>query len=450
MSSITKSSAQLSNSNREERVGRRRKRKRKDDENRKDESDNKGASTIASFPPLSQIASKIQPNFAELSASYPNFAQQWKKIRQRQNVSDQGRGGGISAHVDFDFNFALSSAILNKHFNINLKCMPKGYLCPPIPNRFNYVMWIRQLLEEISPAVTPTSHDETRVHTSSASTPNNYFQKSQKLIHRGLDLGVGVSCIYPLLLSSHEFTRGQPWHFFGTDIDPYSIKCAKENIDVNNLQDVIKLALVIPRASIDRSIIHETTSLPHGAEENKQDARTLDLEIDEKDVTTPLTTAMEAASRIYHDENEAMFDFCMSNPPFYSNADDATIPRRGDGRDRTEMTLNESVYPGGEMGFALDMLHDSFFYREKITWYTLMFSKKSSLISFEKELSNIGLYRGSIRTTEFVQGKMIRWGVAWTYLSVSLRSPGKDFTVSLVQFSLNELSYRHLSFSFLP
>ena len=122
----------------------------------------------------------------------------------------------------------------------------------------------------------------------------------------------------------------------------------------------------------------------------------------------------------------------MSNPPFYSNSDEATVPRSGDGRNRTDMTFHESVYPGGELGFALDMLHDSFSYRERITWYTLMVSKKSSLIAFEKELAKVGFHRGSVRTTEFVQGNMMRWGVAWTFLTPSVRSPGKEWIVLIL------------------
>jgi 23S rRNA A1618 N6-methylase RlmF len=400
-------------------VGKKRKRERGDKTTKTQNPGATATATLASFSTLSQIKSNIHPNFEELSASYPNFAQKWEKLRQRQKKSKQGRGGGssLNAHVDFDLNAALSRAILDKYFNLNLKCMPRGYLCPPIPNRFNYVLWIKELLNDSSP-----SHDESK--SKSESESSKYFQESQRLhvVRHGIDLGIGVSCIYPLLLSSHEFTNDQSWRFLGTDIDPYSIKCAQENIDANGLQEVIKLALVSP-APIDRGCGLKTVSITD--ETNGGNSP------DQNDITTPLNTAMKAASHTYQ-ENEVMFDFCMSNPPFYSNSDEATVPRSGDGRNRTDMTFHESVYPGGELGFALDMLHDSFSYRERITWYTLMVSKKSSLIAFEKELAKVGFHRGSVRTTEFVQGNMMRWGVAWTFLTPSVRSPGKEWIVLIL------------------
>ena len=357
--------------------------------------------TLASLPAISQVKSDINPNFDDLAAAYPDFKVEWHKLRHRQK-SKIGKkdASSFSANVDFDFNLALTRAILDKHFQLNLKCMPKGYLCPPVPNRLNYVSWLKDLLRE-------SSHEAGQYFESPTSTP---------IVRRGLDLGTGASCIYPLLLTRREFTGGKPWQFLGTDIDPYSIKCAQENIVANLLQNEIKLAIVSPREGGGRTTaITDVTKLKEMAVNNNAHQR---------EITTPLYTAMKAAHDVFS-EDEIRFDFCMTNPPFYSNTDEATMPRSGDERNRTDMTFNESVYPGGEVGFALDMMHDSFAMRHEITWYTLMLSKKSSLIFLEKELAALGFHRGSIRTTEFVQGKMIRWGLAWTFLSSSPRSPGK-------------------------
>ncbi len=331
--------------------------------------------------------------------------------------------------MDFDFNLALSRAILDIHFRLQLPNMPRGYLCPPIPNRFNYVLWIKELLKELK--------------------SRTYFQESTNLVHRGADLGVGVSCIYPLLLSINQFTDGRAWRFFGTDIDPCSVQCAQENVNANDLQDVIQLAIVSPRSSTLKSVpacfdkvsVNQTTC-PTTIHDDDDVSGTVDL-------STPLKSAMTAAMKIYddeeNDEKEArvMFDFCMSNPPFYSNPNEASVPRSGDGRARTDMTFHESVYPGGELGFALDLLRDSVRFRNRITWYTLMLSKKSNLIVFEKELAKAGLHRGSVRTTEFVQGKMMRWGVAWTLLTPSIRSPGKE-CIELFFIAMVHLLYAHL------
>lgn len=349
------------------------------------------STAVASIPPMPILNSLINPNFVDLSSSYPEFKRELGKLRERQK-NKPGKKSSLATNVDFNFNVALSRAILDKHFNLNLKCMPKGYLCPPIPNRLNYVLWLKELIRQ----------------TSSTDMSNTYFIKESPIgpNFRGLDLGIGVSCIYPLLLSHNNFTECQPWQFLGTDIDPFSIKCAQENIDANDLNDVVKLALV-PAAPADGG------------------CRKIDRTDDNYDITTPIKTAMKAARSVY-DETDVRFDFCMSNPPFYSDMDEATAPRSGDGRDRTDMTLNESVYPGGEIGFSLDMIYDSFSFQGQIMWYTVMLSKKSSLITIERELTKLGFGRGAVRTAEFMQGKMTRWGIAWTFLTPSVRSPGKN------------------------
>jgi len=343
-----------------------------------------------SFPPMPKITCNIaDSNFVELAESCPEFKAEWTKLKNRQRHNSRICTTGTSSfasNVDFDFNVALSRSILKKNFQLDLKCMPKGFLCPPIPNRFNYVLWIKELLKE-----------------SSGEESGKYFEESRTLVRRGLDLGTGSSCIYPLLLSGKEFNEDNGWKFLGTDIDPFSIQCAQENIDANSLNETIQLALVPPTP--DTGGCRE---IPGGG--------SLDSAI-----PTPLNTAVKEACRIYSDQ-EVTFDFCMTNPPFYSSNSEATLARDGDNRERTDMTTNESVYPGGEMGFALDIVYDSFRYRDRITWYTLMLSKKSSLVSLEKELVKLGFRKGSIRKAEFVQGKMVRWGVAWTFRLPCLRS----------------------------
>ena len=364
--------------------------------------------TLASRSSLAQLKSPINPNFEELAATYPDFKSELSKLRQRQvNSAAQNKHSTkkssssftFAANVDFDFNLALSRAILDKYFQLNLKCVPKGYLCPPIPNRFNYILWLKDLIQEIQ-------------------RPTYFTDCPAKLAHRGIDLGTGVSCIYPLLLSRRDFTAGQRWQFLGTDIDPFSIQCAQENIDANGLEKVIKVALVPPAPVGGGCRTVPKTNINGIPSSNKNE------------VKTPLNTAMIAANQTYL-EDQIQFDFCMTNPPFYSTKDEASLPRSGDDRDRIDMTLNESVYPGGEVGFALDMIYDSFNYRDRVGLYTLMLSIKSSLITLEKQLITLGFHLGQIRTTEFIQGKITRWGIAWTFLTPNLRSPGACENISL-------------------
>ena len=382
----------------------------------------------------------IKPNFAHLASRYTGFAKEWEKLKQRQNEENERgryRGSGsqesggkssFSTHVNFDFNIALTRAILKEYLDFDLPSMPKGNLCPPIPNRLNYVLWIKKLLCEMF-------HSDNEYFQQGAYNENHLEQS-----FKGLDIGVGASCIYPLLLCSKYFDHskdednqgfksGKGWQFLGTDVDSYSIQCAQENIHANKLQDKVKLALVPPTTDqmnvINNQNQNDTTtkaskstdSVRHDGKEEKHDHR-----------STPIHTAMKAAATIFLNMNPK-FDFCMTNPPFYSTIKDATKPRAGDSRDRTSMTIFESVYPGlpigGEVKFVMDMIHDSVLYQNDIVWFSAMVGKKSSLLPIEKKLYSIGLGIGSIRKTEFVQGKMIRWGIAWTFRQPSPLSKGR-------------------------
>jgi 23S rRNA (adenine1618-N6)-methyltransferase len=78
-------------------------------------------------------------------------------------------GGGKS--IDFDNPKAvvsLNKALLAHHYGIKHWSLPEKYLCPPIPGRVDYLYYIADL-----------------------------FPKKPLL--KGLDIGVGANCIYPLI-----------------------------------------------------------------------------------------------------------------------------------------------------------------------------------------------------------------------------------------------------------
>lgn len=399
-------------------------------------------------------ASLLHPNFVELSKQYPDFKLAWRNLKERRERKRNDSDGEIrqecfSTNVDFDFNLALSRALLHKHFHLTLPSMPRGHLCPPIPNRFLYVLWVRELVQQCH-ASNNNYFDEAKEHYGSTTKP---------LHRRGMDLGIGVSAIYPLLLSTKNFTdsvgkygnneHDKTWTFFGTDVDPYSIQCAQKNISANNLEDKINISLVPQSPS---------PSINHSNETKTDDSSCTD----HSHTCGPILNAMRMArstmgtddgniskSRTPHNLGEkkedikiaapqdwVCFDFCMTNPPFYSTIEEGTALRCGDARSRTDMTLQEGVYPnGGEIGFIKDMICDSFYFRDCITWFTSMVGRKSSLLAIHAELKKF-LEIGSIRTTEFVQGKTTRWGIAWTFRNVSKRSLATKVIGGLTSFEV--------------
>jgi 23S rRNA (adenine1618-N6)-methyltransferase len=120
---------------------------------------------------------------------------------------------------------ALSKAILKADFNLQLE-IPADRLCPPIPNRWNYVTWIQALLDSTSPSY------------------SNKYDPSRKVV--GLDIGTGASAIYTLLA-----LQSRPnWHMCATDVDKKSFDSAARNLALNNLMTRTSLLQTLSSAPL--------------------------------------------------------------------------------------------------------------------------------------------------------------------------------------------------------
>ncbi|XP_065893555.1 RNA N6-adenosine-methyltransferase mettl16-like isoform X2 [Dysidea avara] len=176
----------------------------------------------------------------------------------------------------------------------------------------------------------------------------------------GIDIGTGASCIYPLL-----GTRLNGWNFLATEIDPVSIEYATKNVATNNFSNNITIQKV------------EATNVLVGVLDDK-----------------------------------TSYDFCMCNPPFFKD----TMERDGvNKKHQVELSGadHEVITEGGEVQFVKRIISDSLKLRSKIRWYTSMLGKKSSV----KELCNLIKHHQIpvLTTTEFVQGNVHRWGIAWSF-----------------------------------
>lgn len=99
---------------------------------------------------------------------------------------------------------ALNKALLFHHYGISWT-IPEGYFCPPIPVRADYIHHMADFL-----------------------CRNNYGKIPTGSHIKCLDLGVGASCIYPII-GNQEYG----WSFIGSDIDPVAIESANHIIGSN-------------------------------------------------------------------------------------------------------------------------------------------------------------------------------------------------------------------------
>jgi len=326
----------------------------------------------------------VDPNFEELARRFPDFGCAWQCMKQTQSK----QGGRFGTHITQDFSIALTKALLHIHWGLALTDLPLHHLCPPVPNRYFFVQWIQQTL-------LPTLQSA------------KYFSPVRMMSLRGLDIGTGAACIYPLLFCA---STKQAYKFVATDVDPESVTLAVKNVQSNQLESSICVLHVNPS---DAQLHSQPTPLLNSLNNNS----TLIP-------VGPLRRSMQSAPSPHN----ASLDFCMTNPPFYQNDDSVTTePRAGDGRSRTAMTVSESSYPGGEVGFVVDMMIDTLVLltdegKRPPGWSCCMCGKKVSWNQLKSLLSAI-LGPGNVQTTEFGPGFHTRWFLAWTLERPTIRSP---------------------------
>ncbi|KAL8604628.1 hypothetical protein ACOMHN_013408 [Nucella lapillus] len=198
----------------------------------------------------------------------------------------------------------------------------------------------------------------------------------QKL--NAIDIGTGACCVYPILATS-----ANPWHFLATEADDVNFSYAIKNMEENKLSDRIKVVKVTPSMILEGVIQTETT-----------------------------------------------YDFCMCNPPFFSDHFEAQglvsrSPSRPEAKTMSTASPQEGIVAGGEVAFIRRLIEESNFLQDKIRVYTTMLGKKASLAPLKEILRRYKIT--NFATTEFCQGKTMRWGLAWTF-DKSVTFPKSLFT----------------------
>ena len=247
---------------------------------------------------------------------------------------------------------ALNQALLKHFYHIEHWDIPAGYLCPPIPGRADYLHYLADLLAESNGGQVPRGANV-----------------------RGLDIGVGANCIYPIL-GHQEYG----WRFVGSETDPVALKAARQLVAANE-------AL---RGAIDCRPQPDKMALLEG-------------------ILKP----------------GEVFDFVLCNPPFHRSAEEAAgqnqRKRQGLGRAGVRPALNfggqpgELWCPGGEEAFVRGLVRDSATEPTRALWYTSLISKQNTLPGIYKELSWANC--PTVRTIEMTQGQKVSRFVAWSFLS---------------------------------
>lgn len=199
----------------------------------------------------------------------------------------------------------------------------------------------------------------------------------------GIDIGCGASCVYCLLA-----VRMNPkWKMFALEIDDGNVKFAGGNIEQNRLDDRVDL------------VIQEHSKV----------------------IFTTLFKKFPSDKT-----------FCICNPPFFKSHEEFVGENRSGKRKASKSAGShcgspiELITDGGELGFVTKILCESLELKEKVKIYSTMIGCKKNLIKFMHELRTRKV--DNFVTTEFVQGKTMRWGIAWSF-SVNLKDLKAESTV---------------------
>lgn len=247
----------------------------------------------------------------------------------------------------------LNKALLNHYYGIKNWDFPAENLVPPIPGRADYLHYMADLLGQ-----------------------SNFGELPEGGTIKVLDIGVGASCIYPII-GVTEYG----WNFIGSDIDAQSIESST-------------------------NIINSNPSL-----EGKVECR---LQEDPKAFFTGILS------------NDEKIDFSMCNPPFHSSTEEAQkVSHRKvknlSGKKSAKVELNfagisnELICEGGEAKFIHNMITESQDFAKNCFWFTTLVSKQSTLKGIYKSLNEMEV--AQVKTIPIGTGNKSSRIIAWSFLS---------------------------------
>ena len=262
--------------------------------------------------------------------------------------------------VDFSDPIAvklLNKALLSHYYDVKFWKFPDTNLCPPIPGRADYIHHMSDLLDE--------------------------SMRKGKTINC-LDIGVGASCIYPII-GITEYN----WNFIASDIDRKSIATAKKIISSNpNLKGKVDFRFQNDSNKIFEGILEE----------------------------------------------EDRIEITICNPPFHASRKEALEEQRKKVRNLTgkyhqNPKLNfsgaseELIYEGGEYQFIQNMIKESAKYANNCVWFSTLVSKKKNLHGIYINLKRLKVHQ--IKEIEIITANKKSRIIAWTFMTKREQKYGK-------------------------
>lgn len=247
----------------------------------------------------------------------------------------------------------LNTALLHHYYGIKYWEIPEKNLCPPIPGRADYIHHIADLL--------------------GASNYGN-IPKGDKITC--IDIGMGASCIYPII-GVVEYG----WNFIGSEVNLKAITSAQQIVENNP----------ILKGKVECKLQENAKDFFYGIIDRKE-----------------------------------KFDLSICNPPFHSSVKEAQKGTRRkvknlSGIKERKPTQNfsgvshEMIYEGGELRFITNMIRESKKFAAHCFWFSTLVSKKSNLNGVYKALDKVNAVE--VKTIEMGTSNKASRIVAWTFLS---------------------------------
>jgi len=265
----------------------------------------------------------------------------------------------LNKYDDLSIDFAnpqavltLNKSLLSHFYGVKNWNIPKGYLCPPIPGRADYIHYMADLLAKLNAGNIPKG-------------------KAIKV----LDVGVGANCIYPIIGSSVY-----DWSFVGSDVEEESLLSVQNIINENkNLKENITTRLQVNSSDIFEGII------------NSEDRFDFTL-----------------CNPPFHKSQKEAIAGNTRKVKNLTKQKDAKSTLNFGGKN------NELWCKGGEIAFIKTMIMQSAKFSKNCLYFSTLVSKKENLPEIYRTLKS--LKPNEIETIEMTQGQKITRIVVWSFL----------------------------------